>query len=85
MPPTPSGTKKILEHSFNALLSAEDYALLSQLAELERTNMSVIIRQSIRWRHAFAISHAPTCSNGHLCLMPQMHPKPSPPPQGEPA
>lgn len=76
--------KKQLTHSFNVLLEEEDVSMLSMMAEKTSTNMSIVIRQAIKWRYLLEIDNVPTCSNGRPCFVPHMHTAPAPSTQGTP-
>ena len=66
-------SKKRDNHSFNILLDEEEIAMLSHMAKATTTNMSIVMRQALRWRYAMAENKVPTCANGQACLVPHMH------------
>lgn len=73
---------KQLTHSFNVLLDDEHMTMLNHMASKTSTNMSIVIRQAIKWRFIFEIDNVPTCSNGRSCFVPHMHAQPATQPQG---
>jgi len=74
--------KKTLEHSFNVLLSIEDYQDLTQMAVNSRLSRSNVIRQAIRARYLMSQQAVPTCGDGTPCRVPHMHPQPARTPDG---
>ena len=66
-------------HSFNVLLEPEEMDMLKTLAHSTRTNMSIVLRQALKYRYAMEIQNAPTCANGRPCFVPHMHSTAQPP------
>ncbi len=59
--------------SFNVLLSREEYDMLRALAKETSTNMSIVLRQSLRARYSMQIQKLPMCASGINCFVPHMH------------
>lgn len=60
-------------HSFNVLLSEQEYASLDKLAHDTHCARSFIVRQSIRWRVDMQLDGTPICASGQRCFAPHMH------------
>lgn len=74
--------EKQLTHSFNVLLSPQDFDMVKQMADETSTNMSIVIRQAIKSRYLHDVKHIPTCANGRSCFVPHMHATAPATPQG---
>lgn len=61
------------KHSFNILLDDEEVSMLSWMAADDTTNMSIVLRQALRWRFAMSKNKVATCANGQACFVPNMH------------
>jgi len=57
-------------HSFNVMLSVDEYAMLEDLKAATGIAGSVLLRQALRGAHQMAMNLVPTCANGHQCLCP---------------
>ena len=79
--------KKKDGHSFNFVLAPPDKAKLLAMAAAADCSLTQIIREAVRTKYAMEIQKIPTCSNGHACFVPHMHPdhaQLTTPPQGPP-
>ncbi len=68
----------IKPHSFNVLLSFEEFDQLTVLARALDCSRGRAIRVAIRAAFTMKCNRIPTCADGRSCYVPQMHPIPPP-------
>lgn len=61
-------------HSFNVILSLEQYQRLEALAKQLEIPKGQVIRSAFLRLYNHVILNQPTCANGQRCYVPQMHP-----------
>ena len=61
-------------HSFNVLMSPEEYDRLVQVAAAQELPKSEVIRKLITSLHFMLLQGAPTCASGQRCFVPHLHP-----------
>lgn len=71
-------------HSFNVLLTRQEYEQLDKLANKTRCAKSFIIRQALHWRFDMVVNGTPLCASGQRCFAPHLHQPPQPPQAPDP-
>jgi len=61
------------KHSFNVLLSEQEYVALDKLAHDTHCARSFIIRQCLQWRFEMHTAGTPLCASGQRCFAPHLH------------
>jgi len=64
-------------HSFNVLLSPDEFAQLTYIARHNRRSRGAVIRESIRSHYLMITTSHPLCATGARCTCPQIAPIPS--------
>lgn len=63
---------------FNLLLSTTEYEQLKHIASIQHCSMGQSLRLMLQHVHRMIIDDQPTCANGQICAVPQLHPRHQP-------